>query len=348
MKRFVNELQEWLLRIVWLGAFPFVFLLQGTPTRADPVEDFYRGKTVNVYIGVNVGGLYDLEARLVAQFIGRHFPGHPTFVPQNMMGAAGISMANYLYAIAPKDGTSIGIIPDTLISAQAVGGAGIQYDASKFQWLGALDTSHITLVAWHSTGIKSLDDVRGRKVTVAATSPGATAYIFPSLVNAVLGTNLSIITGYQGTSQMNLAMQRGEVDAVAGTWSSLNSMNPQWLTNKDINFLVQGNNKVPQLHDVPAMSELAKDPDDKALVDFVLAGDEMGKPLALTPDVPVDRVNAMRAAFSATLSDPDFLAAAAKAGISLDPVSGDRLQTLVSHMLSTPKRIIDRAKSIIR
>jgi tripartite-type tricarboxylate transporter receptor subunit TctC len=300
-----------------------------------------------VYIGVNVGGLYDLEARLIAQFMGRHLPGHPTFVPQNMVGAGGISMANYLYSVAPKDGTNIGIFPDTLIALQAVGGTGLQYDADKFQWLGALSTSPTTLAAWHSVGVKDLADIRAKKVTVAASAHGAITYTFPYLVNATLGTKLDIVTGYQGTSQMNLAMQRGEVDAVVSTWSSFKSMTPEWLTNKDIIFLLQGITKVPDLRGVPTISELVTDPDDKALVDFVLGGDELGKPLALTPGVPAERVSAMRAAYAATLADPDFLAAAAKADIEIAPVFGERLQALIARMLSTPKRITDRAKAII-
>jgi len=347
MKRFMRERPPILSRIALLATILCDLVLLASPARADPVADFYRGRTVDVFIGVNVGGLYDLEARLIAQFMGRHMPGHPTFVPQNMVGAGGISMANYLYSVAPKDGTSIGMIPNTLIALQAVGGAGVQYDANKFIWLGTLSTSPDTLVAWHSVGVKNLADIRARKITVAASAHGAITYTFPYLANVTLGTKLDIVTGYQGTSQMTLAMQRGEVDAVAETWSSWKSTEPEWLKSKDIVFLLRGNPNVPDLSGVPSISELVTNPDDKALVDFVLGGDELGKPLGLTPGVPADRVAAMRAAYAATLADPDFLAAAAKASIEIAPIFGERLQVLVARILATPKRITDRAKAII-
>jgi tripartite-type tricarboxylate transporter receptor subunit TctC len=347
MKRLMLEKRLIFSRIALLGTLLSELALLATPARADSVEDFYRGKTVDVFIGVNVGGGYDLEARLIAQFMGRHLPGHPTFVPQNMVGAGGISMANYLYSVAPKDGTSLGMFPNTLIALQAVGGAGVRYDANQFVWLGTLSTSPITLVAWHSVGVKDIADIRAKKITVAASAHGAITYTFPYLANVTLGTNLDIVTGYQGTSQMNLAMQRGEVDAVVNSWSSWKSIDPEWVEDKDIVVLLQGNPKAPDLPGVPSISELVTNPDDKALVDFVLGGDELDKPLGLTPGVPADRVNAMRAAYAATLADPDFLAAAAQARVEIAPVFGDRLQALVARILATPKRITDKAKAII-
>jgi len=189
-------------------------LLAASPAQADGVADFYRGKTINVLIGVNVGGGYDFEARLLARFMRGHIPGNPVLVPQNMVGAGGIKMANYLYAIAPQDGTALGMFPDTLIAAQAVGTEGVQYDANRFFWLGSMSTSPVTLAVWHTAGVQTIDDARKKEIVVAASNKGAITYTFPRMLNELLGTRFKIVSGYQGNSTMTVAMERGEVDGV--------------------------------------------------------------------------------------------------------------------------------------
>ena len=327
-----------------------VAILLGTAAigaRAETVEEFYRGKRVNVLIGVNVGGGYDLEARLVARFIGNYTPGNPTFVPQNVIGAGGLRMANQLYNVAPRDGTYMGMFPNTLIALQAVGGKGVQYRAEQFNWLGTLSTSPITIAAWHTSGVKTIGDLRKRTVSVAASTPGAITYTFPFLINQVLGTNIKIVTGYQGTSQMVVAMERGEVDAVVNSWSSWKSMQQDWLDEKKINVIVQSDPKAKDLP-VASISELATNPADKALINLVLAGDQLGKPLALTPDVPKDRVAAIRAAYAKVVTNPEFLSLAEKARISVEPVFGEDLQRIIEKVLATPEDIAKRAKAIIQ
>jgi tripartite-type tricarboxylate transporter receptor subunit TctC len=186
-------------------------LLAASGVRADGVADFYRGKTISVLIGVNVGGGYDFEARLLARFMRAHIPGNPVLVPQNMIGAGGIKMANYLYSIAPQDGSAIGMFPQTLVAAQAVGTEGVQYDANKFAWLGSITTSPVTLAVWHTAGVQTLEDARRNEIVVAASNKGAITYTFPHMLNELLGTRFKIVSGYQGNGTMTIAMERGEV-----------------------------------------------------------------------------------------------------------------------------------------
>ena len=240
------------------------------PGRAESVADFYRGKTINVLIGVNVGGGYDFEARLLARFMRAHIPGNPLLVAQNMIGAGGIKMANYLYSIAAQDGTAIGMFPSTLVAAQAVGTDGVQYDANKFAWLGSITTSPVTLAVWRESGVRSLDDARKREVVVAASNKGAITYTFPRMLNEFLGTKFKIVSGYQGNSTMTVAMERGEVQGVTNSWDSWKSFNPAWVQEKKIRILVQDEPKAKDLADLPSLQELARNTDDRhPLVWFV-------------------------------------------------------------------------------
>jgi tripartite-type tricarboxylate transporter receptor subunit TctC len=320
--------------------------LVASDARADAVADFYRGKTINVYIGVNVGGGYDFEARLLARFMKAHIPGNPTLVPQNMIGAGGIKMANYLYSIAPQDGTAIGMFPNTLIAVQAVGTDGAQYDANKFSWLGSMTTSPLTFTTWHTTGVRTIEDARRKELTVAASNKGAITYTFPRMLNEFLGTKLKIVSGYQGNSTMVIAMERGEVDSVTNSWDSWKSLNPSWLAEKKINLLVQTEPKSKELN-IPSVQELARNDDDRKVIQLIISGDALGKPMATAPNVPAERVKALRDAFEATVRDPEFIKAAAAARIDVNPIPGVQLQDTVQKVLATPKHLAERAKSII-
>src|SRR6266705_2311082 len=321
-------------------------LLSTHACAADAVADFYRGKTINVYIGVNVGGGYDLEARLLARFMRAHIPGNPVLVPQNMIGAGGIKMANFLSSIAPQDGTAIGMFPNTLIAVQAVGTDGAQYDANRFSWIGSMTSSPLTFTTWHTTGVKTIGDARRRELTVAASNKGAITYTFPRMLNEFLGTKLKIVSGYQGNSTMVVAMERGEVDAVTNSWDSWKSLNPSWLTEKKINLLVQTEPKARDL-DIPSVQELARNDEDRQVIALIVSGDALGKPLALAPNVPPERVKALRDAFDATVKDPEFIKAAAAARIDVNPIRGVALQSTVNKVLATPKHLVKRARSII-
>ena len=195
-----------------------LILAASPPARADAVADFYRGKTVNVLIGVASGGEYDLHARLVARYIGKYIPGNPTVVAQNMTGAGGLRMANYLYEVAPKDGTAIGMLANTFPAMQAVGVGGIQFDAAKFNWIGSISPTVETMAVWRTAGVTTIEDARAREVVAGATGRGAITYMLPAMLNEIIGTKFKIVTGYPGGNDVNLAMERGEVGARNNTW----------------------------------------------------------------------------------------------------------------------------------
>jgi tripartite-type tricarboxylate transporter receptor subunit TctC len=263
-----------------------------------------------------------------------------------MIGAGGIKMANFLYSIAPQDGTAIGMFPNTLIAVQAVGTEGAQYDANKFSWIGSMTTSPLTFTTWHTSGVRTIEDARRRELVVAASNKGAITYTFPRMLNEFLGTKLKIVSGYQGNSTMVMAMERGEVDGVTNSWDSWKSLNPAWLAEKKINLLVQTEPKAKDL-DVPSVQELAKNEDDRKVIQLIISGDALGKPMATSPNVPADRVKALRDAFVATVKDPEFLKAAAAARIEVSPIAGVQLQGTVESVLATPKNLAARAKAII-
>jgi tripartite-type tricarboxylate transporter receptor subunit TctC len=322
-------------------------LLVGTAAgAAQPVADFYRGKTVNVLIGVGVGGEYDLQARLVARHIGKHIPGNPLVVPQNMTGAGGIKMANYLFTQAAHDGTNIGMLGNNFPATQAVGAQGVQYDSVKFNWLGTMAPVVETMAVWHTTGVKTVDDLRQKEIVAGASGKGAITYIYPSMMNEYLGTKFKIVTGYPGGNQINLAMERNEVQARNNTWSSWKATKPTWLRDNLITVIVQAGPRAPDL-DAPSVEALAKTPDERKLIELVTSGTHLGRPMATTPDVPEDRLKALRAAYKATMADPEFLAEAEKAGFEVAPVYGEEMQKIVERIMSTPKDLAVRAKHLV-
>jgi hypothetical protein len=336
-------------RSFYAVAFLLALVPAASRAQTDPVADFFRGKTVQILIGVNVGGGYDMEARLIARFIGKHIPGNPTVVAQNMIGAGGIKMANYLYAVAAQDGTAIGMFPNTLIAAQAVGISGVQYDANRFSWLGSMSTSPLTFGVWHTAGVRNLADAQTKEIIAAASNPGAITYTFPRLLNEMLGTKIRVVSGYQGNSTMTLAMERGEAQAVTNSWDSWRATHLHWIREKKVNLLIQSEPKSddPELSGVPSIQALAANVDDRRVIDLVIAGDAMGKPMAIAPNAPPERVRALRAAYDATLRDPDFIKAAIAARTEISAVSGGQLQEIVARVLSTPADLKARARKII-
>src|SRR4051812_5769794 len=329
-----------------LGTTIVAALLATGLAKAQSVADFYRGKTVNVLIGVGVGGEYDLQARLVARHIGKHIPGNPIVVPQNMTGAGGIKMANYLFAQAARDGTNIGMLGNNFPATQAVGGQGVQYDAVKFLWLGTIAPVVETMAVWSTTGVKSVADVRTREIIAGATGRGAITYIYPSMMNEFLGTKFKIVTGYQGGNQINLAMERAEVQARNNTWSSWKATKPTWLRDKLITIIVQAGPRAPDLN-APSVESFAKTPDDRKLIELVTSGTHLGRPMATTPEVPADRLKALRDAYRATMADPEFRAESEKSGFEIDPVYGEDMQKIVEKIMSTPKALANRAKHLV-
>jgi tripartite-type tricarboxylate transporter receptor subunit TctC len=319
----------------------------GVPAaRAEAVADFYRGKTVNLLIGVGVGGEYDLQARLVGRHIGKHIPGNPLVVAQNMTGAGGLKMTNYLAAVAPRDGTTIAMIQNAFPALQAVGLAGVQFDAGKFRWLGTIAPVVETMAVWHTTGVKSIEDARKREIVAGASARGAMTFTYPALMNELVGTKFKIVTGYTGGNQINLAMERGEVEARNNTWSSWKATKRAWLEEKKIAVIAQAGPRAPDL-DAPSLETMASTPAERQLIELVASGAHLGRPLATAPDIPDERVAALRAGFEATMTDPEFLAEAAAMGFDVAPVSGTALQSIVAKVLATPRDLASRAKHLL-
>jgi tripartite-type tricarboxylate transporter receptor subunit TctC len=314
--------------------------------QSDAVADFYRGKTVNVFIGVGVGGEYDLQARLVAKYIGRHIPGQPNVVPQNMTGASGLKMLNFLYNQAPRDGTSIGVIQNGFPAAQAIGRAGIQFDADRLRWLGTIAPVVETMAVWHTAGIRSIDDARKRETVVGATARGGITYTYPALMNELLGTKFKIVTGYTGGNEINIAMERGEVHGRNNSWSSWKVTKNGWLKEQKLFVIAQAGAKAKDL-DAPMIEQLTKNQADRQLVDIIMSGAALGRPMTTTPDVPEPRLRALRAAFLAVMTDPDFVAETGKLNIEIAPVSGEAMQKIVANVLATPKAVTERAKPLL-
>lgn len=322
-------------------------LLAGAPASAQSPGDFYKGKTVNVLIGVGVGGEYDLHARIVARHIGKHAPGAPNFVPQNMTGAGGAKMAAYLAEVAPKDGTNIGMIANNFPAMQAAGLDVIRFDLGKFQWIGSISPTVETMTVASSAGVSSIEEATRKEVIVGATGKGAITYSFPAMLNEFLGTKFKIVPGYPGGNQINLAMERGEVQARNNTWSSWKVTKPDWIKNGDIKILAYAGPAPKDLPGVPNVVDLVKSADDKRTVELIVSGTMLGRPLAFAGDVPADRVAAMRAAFVQTMKDPEFLGEAGKLKIEVDPVRGEDMQKVVTNVLATPKNLAARARTII-
>jgi tripartite-type tricarboxylate transporter receptor subunit TctC len=254
-------------------------LLAGAGTaQAQSAADFYKGKTVNLLIGVGVGGEYDLHARLTGRFLGRHLPGNPTIVPQNMVGAGGVKMANYLYTVAAKDGTNLGMMSNTLPMLQATEAPGLQLDAAKFNWIGSISPTVETMAIWHSAGIKTVEDARKSEIIIGATGKGAITYTFPVAMNELLGTKFKMVVGYDGGTAINLAMERGEVQGRDNTWSSWKVTKADWLRDKKIVVIAYAGPKPKDLDGVPSLSELAKNDDDRKVLDLINSGTEFGRP----------------------------------------------------------------------
>jgi tripartite-type tricarboxylate transporter receptor subunit TctC len=315
---------------------------------ADPVADFYHGKTLNLIIGTSSGNDYDFRGRLLARYLGRHLPGEPTIVPQNMPGAGGIKAVNYLASIAPHDGTTLHVIMSNMMSSQAIGAQGVQFDTRKFFWIGNTSSTPNVTVSWYKSGVTSIEQVKTRQLIVGA--PGGTAgVIYATAMNGLLGTKFKLVTGYPGGNEVNLALERGEIDGRASnSWASWKTTHPDWVKEKKIIVLVQvGLKRAPDLSDVPLLYELAGNDMDRQVLTFLSADTAIARSLVTTPDTPPERVAALRRAFDETVRDPDLLAEAEQAKLDVVPLGGEESQKIADSIVNTPPEVLARAKSLL-
>lgn len=337
------------MRVAQLLCLPIVSVLATSAASADPVEQFYRGKTMQLLIGVSAGGEYDTHARLVGRFLGRYLPGKPNIVPQNMLGAGGITMANYLYNQAPRDGSYFAVIQNGHPMIQVLGLPNIQYDAGRFGWIGAITPTVETMAIWRTAGVRNVNDAREKgEIVVGSVGRANITYTFPQMLNEFVGTNFKIVSGYRGGNEINLAMERNEVLGRNNTWSSWKTTRPAWLKNREIEIIAYAGPKPADLPGVPALEDLAQSEDDKTVIRLLTSGSRLGRPMATTPDTPPDRLKALRAAFDAAVKDAEFLQEAQNARIEVDPVSGEELHKVVQEVLATPERLRGRARSFLQ
>ena len=320
-----------------------------SPARADAVSDFYKGNAIRLIISADPGGSYDSDARLVAKHLGKHVPGNPRIVPENMLGASGRVAANYVYNSAPKDGSVIAVMQQSLPMGQALGEPGVQYDAGKFNWVGSPVWPDETLVVWHTTGVRTIEDAKNKQVIIGATSPTGMNFVYPKLANELLGTKFKIVTGYPGGTPIILALERGEVEGRGSNpWSEWKATKPDWVKDKKIVPILQMSLfKHADLPDVPLMVDLAPNDTARSVFEVVTITGELGRPFIAPPGVPAERIAALRQAFDATMKDPEFLADAEKAHKDIHPIGWQEMEKLVQRVLSAPKSATDLLKSAL-
>jgi tripartite-type tricarboxylate transporter receptor subunit TctC len=338
-------------RILLGSAVFFGFVAwSGADALAETPAEFYKGKTVELYIGYSVGGGYDLYGRVLARHIGKFIPGNPTVVPKNMEGAGSLRFANWLFRVAPKDGTVFGTFGRGTAFDPVLGEPGAQFDGTKYTWIGSANDEVSVCVAWQSAGIASFDDLLTKEITVGATGGSSDTDQFPRIMNGVLGTRMRVVSGYPGGNDVVLAMERGEVQGRCGwSWSSVMSTHRAWVDDKKIVTLVQLSlGSHAGLANVPVIADLAKTEEQRQILRLIFARQTMGRPFLAPPGIPGDRAEALRKAFMDTMTDKDFLADAEKAQLEIAPVSGDRVQALVEEIYQTPPEVAKKAAAMLK
>lgn len=323
------------------------------PAAAQPASSsgtlasFYKDHTVSLLIGFNTGGGYDTTGRLVARHMNRHIPGNPTLVVKNMPGAGSLNAANRIFNVSAKDGTEFGLFAGSIALDPLIGGTPAKFDAREFTWIGSPNTDVSICLSWHDTPFKTLDDVL--KSEMITGSAGTSTLSFPTAMNAVLGTKFKLVKGYNGTKDLNLAMERGEIQGYCGTFlDSVKTTNPEWLRDKTVNVMVQmALKKSPSLPDTPFIMDYAKTDDDRKVLQLIFAWLAMPRAFAAPPGIPADRAGALREAFAATARDPAFVADAAKLGIDIDLVSSAEIDAILNEAYRTPKPLIERASQLL-
>lgn len=317
------------------------------PAAAQPAAEFYKGKTIAFVVGFTAGGNYDFYARLLSEFMGRHVPGNPSFVVQNRPGAGSRNAAAYVFNVAPKDGTVIAMTTNLLPLFQVLDAAP-KFDLSKAHFLGNMTETVSVLSLWHTAPVKTLDEAKRIEAILGSTGRTGETYIVPQIMNGVLGTKFKIVTGYPGINEISLAMERGELHGRNGSWDNLMQQKPEWVREKKVNILVQvGFTKERELPDVPLLSELAANADDRALLDLVSGYPAFARAPWVAAEVPAYRVAALRKAFDALMKDEAFLADAKKRKLEIGPRNAAQVHALVNKLASASPELVERVKKAI-
>jgi tripartite-type tricarboxylate transporter receptor subunit TctC len=331
--------------LAWLVV---TFAAAPTAAPAEPIADFYRGKTVSIYVGFPPAGGYDIYARIMAPFFSRHIPGNPAVTIRNMEGGSGVRAASYLTSVSAQDGTSLGLFLDTTTIGKLLGGPG-EFDPAKFVWVGRIASTDSVAMVWHTAPAQTVDEVKRVEIALAITQPGTSTSMIAAALNDLVGTKFRLVRGYQGSPGMALAMERGEVHAMGGiSWDAVKTTKQDWLKEKKARVLYTfGMRRLTDLPDVPALIELAVDDASRAILSLIGGGAEVGRSLVAEPGIPADRAAALRKAFSDTMNDPAFLADMKKRSLVVEPLSGEEVQKLIASAVATPPALLERAKRYV-
>ena len=336
--------------MIRFAAYPALLaLLLSAGAAAQTAEEFYKGRQITFLVGAGAGGGYDAYYRTFARHVVHHIPGEPTIVPKNMPAASGLAAANTLYTAAERDGATIGAFPNNIPMDPLFGNPGARYDPRKLNWLGSIGKLENVCATWITSPVKTIAQAREREVVVAAAAATSNSAIMPKVLNALLGTRFKPIMGYDPGSGMTLALESGETEGVCGlSWSTIKAARPHWIKDNKLNVIVQlGLAKLPELPDVPAALDLVTDPVKKQVLGLILLRQELGRPVAAPPGVPADRLEILRSAFDATMTDPQFLAEAAKLELEIEPLSAPEIDKLLADAFATPKPIVQEAAALI-
>ncbi len=326
----------------WLVAF-------SSPACAETVEDFFRNKQITMLVASGVGGGYDTYARAFARHASKHIPGQPGLVPKNLPAAGGLAAANTLYSVSARDGLTIAALTNGIAMDPLFGNPGARFDAQKFGWIGSIGKLQNVCATWHASPVKTIAAAREREVIVAAAGATSNTVIVPRVLNTLIGTRFKPIIGYDPGTGLNMAIESGEAEGICGlSWSTLKASRPDWIRNAKLNVIVQmALEKLPELGDVPSALDLVAGPENRKVLELILARQEMGRPLTAPPDVPADRLAALRAAFDATLKDAEFLAEAQRLQMEIEPLDAAAIETLLSKAYGAPRDIIARAAALV-
>jgi tripartite-type tricarboxylate transporter receptor subunit TctC len=321
--------------------------LLAAPAHAQSVQQFYKGRQVNLIVGFNPGGAYDPYARTVARHLPKHLPGSPDIVVKNMQGAGSVRAANYLYNVAPKDGSELGLIAGSAAIEPMFGVRPTQFEGQRFTWLGSANDEPGVCFSWHTSSIVTAHDLFDKEMILGAS--GTSNLDFPLALNAVLGTRMRIVRGYNGTSSIMLAMERGEIQGMCGmVYAALQTSHPNWLAEKKVRTLMQiGLERNAKLGDVPFVMDFAKSDDDKRVLRLIVGWTIMGRPFLAPPGIPEERKLALRRAFDLTMADPAFLADAAKLRLEISPIRGATIEQFLHDVYATPRPLVERAGRIL-
>jgi tripartite-type tricarboxylate transporter receptor subunit TctC len=313
--------------------------------RSGSAQSDFSGKTIRLYIGTGPGGGYDTYGRLVARHIGRHIAGNPALVPQNMPGASSLTLTNFLFNTAPRDGTAIGMINQAMPTEQYLDIGNANYDSKRFNWIGRISSAVEMAIVWHTVPVNAIEDVRRRETLMGGTGPTSSTVFVPYLLDNLAGMKFKVVTGFNGTTEIALAMERGEVEGSATPLESLTSYRADWVRDRKIRILVQYTAaRDAELPDVPTMVELGRGEEARQILGFYASAADVGRSIVAPPAMPARTVATLRRAFDEMLADPVFLEEGKRTGIQLKPMSGDRLQDLVSRLGSFPPSLVEKAR----